>query len=375
MLKNKKIAAVALTALLTLGSAAATAADTSARKLIRGHEYLAIANAPSNLTVIDVKTDKVFKECEMPDRFGPGTMFISPDKTRAYVLNNHFTTVYGVELDTCKTVFKADLNINPGERVRSMFSFTVSADGKEIYAVANPTKVNLDHYVVQQPRLQVYSTDAGLDAKPIRVFPAPRQLYIMQAADDGSLFVAGPDFYKVNVQTGEFTKVLDGRSWDRPGYSDPDVLYFWPNQQPNRDFSILWTAAKYNDDSESLDNAEFKYGFFNMNMKTGETETVEFATLTEVYFTGLRSQHDRNIMYGVLNRLTKYDIAKQELLAAQELDHTYYAIALSHDGKKIYLAGTFNDIGVHDADTLAKIARIDLPGGDMGIANPQVFIR
>src|SRR5690606_34979581 len=39
----------------------------------------------------------------------------------------------------------------------------------------------------------------------------------------------------------------------------------------------------------------------------------------EVYFTGARSPKDPKHMYAVLNRLTKYDIATQTLIDAQEL--------------------------------------------------------
>ena len=68
-------------------------------------------------------------------------------------------------------------------------------------------------------------------------------------------------------------------------------------------------------------------------------------------------------MYGVLNRLAKYDIEKQTLLKAAELDHSYYCITVSNDGSKIYLAGTHNHVAVFDADSLERLNTITLPGG------------
>lgn len=374
-LNNNNTLALASGLALLAGLSLPVLADTSAKALHKGHEYMAVTNLPNNLHVIDLKDDSVYKTCSLPDRFGPGTLFVSPDSSRAYVLNNGYRDIYGVELDNCQVVFRARLAQKAGEDARSMFAFTVSADGKELYAVANPMQRGLDHYVVGEPRLQVYSTADGLDAKPIRSFPAPRQSYIMQAADDGSLYLAGPDIYKVDVQTGERSVAIPSRNWQRPLYSEPDVLYFWPHQQANRDFTILYTAARFADERQDLDSAEYLYGYFNINLKSGETETRDFAPLTELYFTGLRSPKDPNLMYGVLNRLTKYDVAKQELLKAQELEHTYYCIAFNHAGDKLYLAGTFNDIGVHDADSLEKIGSITLPGGDMAVTTTQVFIR
>ena len=148
----------------------------------------------------------------MPDAYGPGTTQIGPDRKTAYVLNNHYGDLYGIDLDSCKTVFHARLAQNAGEKARALFSIALSPDGKEIYSVANPTKLLSDHYEIQPPRLQVYATDAGLDAKPLRSFEVPRQISIMQAGDDGSLYMAGADIYKLNVQTGQYDVAVPSRN-------------------------------------------------------------------------------------------------------------------------------------------------------------------
>ncbi|MNF75177.1 hypothetical protein D3C81_1908730 [compost metagenome] len=80
-------------------------------------------------------------------------------------------------------------------------------------------------------------------------------------------------------------------------------------------------------------------------------------------------------MFGVLNRLAKYDIKEQKLIKAANLDHSYYCVAFNTKGSKLYLAGTFNDIAVFDPDSLEKIKNIKLPGGDMSITTTQVFVR
>lgn len=369
---NKMLAAGAVMAAVMTAPAMA---DNAGRALQSGQEYMVVTNYPNNLHVIDVATDQVYKSCDLPDQFGPGTAIVSPDKSRAYVLSNRYSTIYGIELDSCDMFFRAVLAQAPGELARSMYSFAVSADGKELYSVANPSQKNLDHYVVGDPRLQVYSTDAGLDAKPIRMFPAPRQSYLMQAADDGSLYLAADNIYRIDVQTGEREVAIGVRDWQRKGYGQPDVLYLWPKQQVSRDFTILYAAPKFTDDTEDMETAEFMFGFYNINLETGETETQDFAPITEVYFTGARSPKDPSAMYAVLNRLTKYDIATQKLVAFQELDHTYYVLAFNHAGDKLYLAGTFNDIGIHDPETLKKVGSITLPGGDMSTTTPQIFIR
>ena len=44
-------------------------------------------------------------------------------------------------------------------------------------------------------------------------------------------------------------------------------------------------------------------------------------------------------------------------------------------GTRIYLAGTYNDVAIFDADTLEPKGKIQLPGGDMAITTAQVFVR
>ncbi|MNZ30774.1 hypothetical protein D3C78_480580 [compost metagenome] len=374
-MKLKAIASLATAvAGLALG-ANAWAADETGPALKAGHEYMIATNYPNNLHVVDLATDSLYKTCRLPDAFGPGTAMMAPDNKTAFILNNHFGDLYGVDLDDCKTVFHAKLSHKPGEKVRSMFSFALSPDGKELYTTVNPTEMLNDHYVVKQPRLEVYDTSAGLDAKPVRSFPMPRQVYLMRAADDGSLYVAGPDIYKMDVKTGKYEVAVPGRNWQRPNYSAPDVLYFWPHQTPYHEFSMLYTTAKFKDEKQDLATADFIYGYVSIDLKTGKATVQDFAPLTELYFTGLRSPKDPNQMFGVLNRLAKYDIKEQKLIKAANLDHSYYCVAFNTKGSKLYLAGTFNDIAVFDPDSLEKIKNIKLPGGDMSITTTQVFVR
>lgn len=375
MFKKNKInmaSALVLSAMFSQSVIASEQGKNIDKALVKGNEYMVLTNYPNNLQVIDLSVDEVYKTCAMPGHYGPGQVLISPDKTRAYVLTNSFKEIYGMNLDSCKMEFKARFAQEPGEDARSMFSMAISTDGKEVYTVTNPTKKFADHYRVEEPRLQVYSTSDGLNAKPIRVFPAPRQMYIMQAADDGSLYAAGPDFYKVDVQTGKFDVAIPLRNWQRENMGAPDVLYFWPHQQHDRDFSILYAAPVFDEQGEEED---FAYGFINVNLATGKTERQDFGSVSEVYFTGMRHPNNKNLMYGVLNNLNVYDISQKKQIKSQSLDHTYYNINFNTKADKIYLAGTINDVSVHDANTLKKINSITLDGGDMAITTAQIFIR
>lgn len=57
-----------------------------------------------------------------------------------------------------------------------------------------------------------------------------------------------------------------------------------------------------------------------------------------------------------------------------EDENSYYCISFKKTGCKIYLAGTFNDVAVFDADSLKQIGSIKLPG-DKAITTAQIFMR
>ncbi|QOT82046.1 quinohemoprotein amine dehydrogenase subunit beta [Cupriavidus basilensis] len=364
-----------LAATIALGRFALPAFAASDLPLRKGHEYLAVTNYPNNLNVVDAETDSMYKTCTLPDKFGPGTVQISPDRSRAYVLNNHYGDLYGVELDTCKVVFHAALAQDWSERAKAFFSIGLSRDGKEIYSIVNPTRMNRDNYAVETPRLQVYATDAGLEAKPARTFPAPRQTTLLQAADDGSLFVVGADVYKMDPATGKTEVAIPLRHWTRPLYGAPDVLSAWPQQRPQHTFNLLFTAERYRDENKEPEGAEVVYGYIDIDLRTGKSEVTDFGPFTEVFFTGGRSPKDPNLMFGVLNHLAKYDIREKKLIQSAPLDHSYYCLSLNKAGTKIYLAGTFNTVAVYDADSMRKLKDVNLPGADMAITTAQIFTR
>lgn len=363
-------------ALATIAPLVTQAAPLNADKsLVKGDEYLVVGSYPDNLHVIDLKTDSLYKTCAVPGSVGPATLVMSPDKATAYLVTNHFDEVQGIALDSCKVVFNAKMSQKHDERAKALFALSLSNDSKQLYVIQTPTTLNRDHYRVGQPRLAVYDALAGDGAQPLRTMPAPRQVTVMATGYDGSLYMVGPDIYKFDPETGKHTVAIPSRNWKRPRYSPPDVLSVWPLMNANDDFTILYTTAKFKGKTDDLATADWIYGYFNINLKTGKTETRDFGPFTEIYFTGVRSPKDPNLMFGVLNRLAKYDIKQKKLLASAEIPHSHYTISMNRDGSKIYLGGTWNNLAVFDAEQLKPLSTLALPGGDMGAAAPQTFTR
>lgn len=357
-------------------AAAATGDVSPGKALVKGHEYLVVANYPHLMHVIDAQDNSVYKTCALPGRYGPGTIAVSPDGSTAYELGNHYRVIYGVDLDSCKLVFQANLAQKPAQDARSMFSLEVSKDGSELYTVIAPVEKLIDRYKVEEPQFLVYKTNAGLEAKPVRSYPMPRQTTIMRAAEDGSVYIYGPSLYKMNVKTGELQDIFKIRDWPLKNYSSPDVLYVWPARDDvNHNFWVLYTAERYRDGKRDAAHTEAVYGYVSVNLKTGKVERKDFGPIVEIYFSATFAPQDRNTLYGVLSRLTKYDVKQQKLVKAVSLAHTYYEVTVSNDGKKLFLTSCFNDVSVRDANTLEEIQNIKLAGGDQAIGGAQIFIR
>ena len=356
------VAALAMLPLLLAGCATAP------------RDYMAIANRPNQVSLIDLEDRKVLRTCPLPGRFGAGTLQMSPDKRTAFVLTNQFENIYGVDLDTCEITFSA-IQSEGNTRIKTTAAFAVSQDGTELYVHQNPSLLLRDRYEVQEPRLAVYRIADGLKAKPVRTYPAPRQVIIMQTGNDGTLYLGGSDIYAMDAATGKYTLKLASRSRQEPRYSQRDVLSIWPLGQQSGEFIRMYTAQRFADETRKPETAEYMWGYERIDLATGEATTGDFGPLDVVLFSGMTRPHHPNEMFGALSQLQKFDIAKQQLVKSVDLEHSYYCVNFSSDGSKVYLAGTYNDIVIYDADTLEKLGNIQLPGGDMSLATAQVFPR
>ncbi|MEI2384813.1 quinohemoprotein amine dehydrogenase subunit beta [Breoghania sp. JC706] len=326
---------------------------------------------PDQLYVIDAKARTVDKACTLDFNIIPGVIAMSPDNTIAYVLGNRWEDVFGIDLSTCETVFSA--HQSDGEvRRKSIASLAVSKDGKHVFTVRNPVKLLADRYQVMEPEFAVYDTSSGLNAEPVKTSPAPRRMTVMATGEDGTVYAAGREIYAIDPDTGEFTIKIANRSWDRPTYSGPDVLAFWPIGTQANEFLLLYSAAKFTDATKS-EMADFVWGYESVDLATGKSEIEDFASFEVIMFSAVRDPNDKSKLYGVYTQLSKYDVAKKELIKRVDLPHTYYCVNISSDGKEIYVGGTNDDIGVYDAETLERLGEIRLPsGGDMAAGTMHV---
>jgi quinohemoprotein amine dehydrogenase beta subunit len=367
--------ATGLLAATLLGAGCAREEESASATASGGErDFMVVANRPNNVHLIDLQERKVVRTCELPGRFGSGTVVMSPDKVTAFVLSNQFENVYGVNMDSCEITFSA-IQSEGNVRVKSLASLAVSPDGSEIYTHQNPSRLERDHYQVMDSRIAVYRVADGLEAKPVRTFPAPRQVVLLTTGADGTLYLSGKDVFAMDVQSGEVAMKIPSISSTDPRYGQRDVLSIWPIGSVSNEFIRMYSAPRFTDESRNMDTAEWMWGYERIDLTTGETEVRDFGPLEVVLFSGMTRPQHRNEFFAVLTQLKKYDIAKQQEIASVDLEHSYYCINFSTDGNTVYLAGTFNDIAIYDPETLEKLGNIELPGGDMSLATAQVFSR
>ena len=360
---------------LVLGACSKEAMDpaTPASEEPQSRDYMATVSRPNILNLIDLHDNTLVRQCELPGGAAPGTLVVSPDREIAYVLADGFGDVYGIALDSCELVFST--NQSQGDiRVKSIGSIAISPDGREIYTHQNRVQLQRDRYLLQAPQIAVFDTSAGLDTQPVRSFDGPRQVTVMATDASGSLYLGGPDIYRMDVATGDYEIALASRSLEDPAYSQRDVLTVWPLGEVNDELIRMYSAARYRGESGDMDNADWIWGYERVDLKTGETEDRDFGPLEVVLFTGMRRPGHLDKMYGVLTQLKEFDVPSQSVTRTIELEHTYYCVNFSTDGSRLYLSGALSDVAVYDADSLEKITNIQLRG-DMGMANSYVFNR
>lgn len=338
-------------------------------------DYLLTGLKPDKVALVDAAARKVEKVHTIPDA-APGTLTItpSPDGKVAYAIVNHWESVSGIDLDSGEQVFRADFS-SPGIRTKAMFGMDVSPDGKELYVFHSPVKLDIDAYEVQDTYIAVYNTADGVGAKPVRTFPAPRRTAILSSSQDGSkLYAVGWDITALDPQSGEVLGVHKVRHWERPDYSEPDVLDVWPQWEQAGVFSTPYYAVRT--DMDPADPAAYKTGMLTLDLSNDEFITRDFENTEVIIFSTVINPVRRNEAYGVYTNLSKIDVEKGELLKRIDLDHTYYAINVASDGSELYVGGTMDDIAVYSTETLERIGTIRFESGnDQALASLRMIQR
>ena len=332
-------------------------------------DLLLTGTKPDRLFVIDADQRAVRSEWRIPHSGGQiFTIVPSPDGRIAYTLVNKMESISGMDLATGKEVFRAELSTPGQTRVKNFIALDVTPDGKQLIAYLLPTRLKPSEYQVEEPRFAIFNTDAGLDAKPERTFPAPRRLVMILARPSGKSFYAlGVDLYEYDLASGKLLGTRGVQNWLLPQHGPPDVLAFWPITEPTG----VFTTPVYAETKGA--GATVKTGMMTLDLKSGALDFHDFEDTTALIFSTVLAP-DRKYAYGTYTTLTKVDMTGHKLLERVPQDHTYYAVGIARDGHELYVGGAMCDIGFYDPATLKKRAQLPLPGcGDQSLATLRVI--
>ncbi len=337
-------------------------------------DYLLAVTRPNKLYLVDTKERKIDKVYDIPGDGVPSTVAVPADGKVAYISTNRWESVSGIDLETGQEVFRA--NLSDGDlRVKSMFAMNVSRDGKELYVHESPVRLKLDEYEVQDTRIAVYDTSAGLNAKPKRTFAAPRRIALLfPGMEHNRLYGFGWDLYAFNTETGAIDKTFPVLNWQRPNYAQPDILDVWLQYEQANVLSTPYFVTRT--DLKPDDPAAFKTGLLTFDLANENFQMHDFEDTSVVIFSSVINPVKPNEAYLVYTTLSKVDLDQHKVVKRVDLAHTYYAVNISSDGKEVYLGGAMDDIAVYDTANLEKLGTIKLPGGaDQSVAGVRMVHR
>jgi len=335
----------------------------------RAGDLLVTAAKPDALFVIDAATRSVRTEHHIAGAEGQiFTILMSPDQRTAYLLVDKMERIVGVDLASGREVFRADLS-TPVERVKDFFAMALTPDGRELLVYELPTQLKPSEYVVMEPRFAVFRTDAGKAAQPVRSFAAPRRIHMVLMRPNGRSFYAlGFDLYEYDLKSGKLLQTRGIQKWSMADHSQPDLLAFWPVSEPTGVFvSPVYSDLKTGDKTVSMT------GLMSLDLKSGALSYADFEPLSALIFSTVLSP-DKRHAYGVYSTLSSVDVANHRLEKRVPLDHTFYSVNVSSDGREVYTGGTNCDVGFYDAASLEKRAILKLPGcGDQTLSTLRVI--
>ncbi len=340
------------------------------------HAFIVTGAKPDHLFVIDPRKQKVVSDFTIPDAHDYVSVIVpSPNGKVAYVLVNRTRSIAGINLRTGKEVFRANLE-SPGERVTCMYAFDVTPNGKELIVYVYRTRLEIDQYKVQAPRFLIFSTAAGLHAKPLREFPAPRRVQMILAKKNGrSFFAIGFNLYEYDLKTGRLIERRGILNWDRPHHLHADMLAFWPVTEPTGIFSSPVYSTLVGPGTPPGGVPETS--LLTLNLQNGHLAYHDIGRTNALIFSTVIGPH-RKWAYGAYTQLTKIKIdgAHWRVVDRVNMPHTYYSVNISPDGREVYVGGTMCDVIIYDARTMREKGDVRLPGcGDQATATLRVIER
>ena len=304
----------------------------------------------NHLQIIDCDSDTIVKTITFNDYIVNGIP--SPDGKRYYM--NALHSVYAVDTQSQQIVDNyplwSDLN-----RVVVMPGIAVSPDNKFLYLSVTITKkkLNIPRLNVLPPQLAVFDIKKKQVVKNFEIPPTCTAL-VSPPDDRNHVILLAQDIFKINIKNGKLTKML-GVLHPENGRPGLNALAIWNNWSPGKNGLVSLPAYS----AEELFYVQFdKKG--KMSMLTAEEVVFAYSSIVSP---------DRKYLYAVMDEVYKIDYQTGKTLAMDPLERgTCYAVALTSDGKKLYVGPGGPDLSVYDTATMKRIGIIPLKGDGVTIS-------
>ncbi|MEW6439382.1 MAG: hypothetical protein AB1640_00455 [bacterium] len=298
---------------------------------------------PNLLQVIDCDTDTVVDTVSYDGFIVNATP--SQDGKRYYM--NNWRTIYVVDTQTNRLIdkheFWSDLN-----RVYVMPGIAVSLDGNYLYLslVVAKKKLNVPRLNVLPPQFAVYDLKKKQIVRSFDIPPCCNAVVPLRDDPDHVILMA-QDIYKLNVKDGKMTKIK-GVLHPEDGQPGLNSLVVWNNWSPG-DHGIFVNGV-YSTDGNL---------FYMLIDKKGSLSLLKGEDTLMVYSSVISP--DKKYVYSAMDEVYKVDLQSGKTLASDLIERgTCYAVAITADGKKLYVGPAGPDITVYDTSTMKPQGKIAL---------------
>ena len=302
--------------------------------------YAACSNV---LHVIDCETDTVVDKIRYNDYIAEGEP--SKDGNNYYMHNwhkiynvntnkNEIVDIYRFETDTTD-FFIGDI--------------AVSQNNQNLYisSVITKRKSNVPKLNVQPPQLIVFDID---ESRMIKSYEIPYNIgeILTLRNDPNHLILVGYDIFKFNLNTGEYEVIKKLTKEDNPRFVKYNQFPQWKN----------WSPGDHGVFSEPAYGPKGLY-YLLIDRNNSEVSMLHGEEVHMMYSTTISPNQE--YIYGVMDEIAKVDLETGETVASKLTDKgTYYSVAITSDGEKVYAGPGGNDITVYDAENLEKMSVIPL---------------
>jgi hypothetical protein len=302
--------------------------------------YAACSNV---LHIIDCETDTVIEKIRYNDYIAEGEP--SKDGNNYYMHNwhkiynvntnkNEIVDIYRFETDTTD-FFIGDIS--------------VSQNNQKLYisSVITKRKSNVPKLNVLPPQLIVFDIEKS---RMIKSYEIPYNIgeIITLRNDPNHIILIGYDIYKFNLNTGEYKVIKKLTKQDNPREVKYNQFPQWKN----------WSPGDHGIFNEPAYGPKGLY-YLLINRNNSEISMIHGEEVYFMYSTVI--DPNKEYIYGVMDELVKVKLDNGKTITSKLIDKgTYYSVAITSDGEKVYAGPGGNDITVYDADNLEKKSVIPL---------------